>query len=334
MNDQVFDGLLLLFSLINTSIHTLAYHILQHITKNGHDPLKYIYLSNLSKCQIVMNAVMFTRCVVHLIKWPHFEQFNEYADILILAGCGIVYYFSISLVTIDRLFDILLNIRYPLYCTPQKARRILYSAWLLGLIVAIIIAMLVELTNLQTYHILFTYMFPFCNSVYVVLAAVTYIFIFQKFKNTRDIPSGQKLRKRKAGLVHFSKLSVSQAGRLVEIYRNSRFHLPVLNITSFLVFKIVPDLVSELVGCRNIRYQNTVLHVCLMSYAVSGMVSAYLHLLTHSSIKNLVKKKIRKIKIRLAWSDVDKLKDSNSIILHAIPQWQRDIVVGETLPLN
>ena len=325
---DIFDVVLLVSTLTKALLHTISFYLLRHLKRNGHDIHQATYLTNLSRCEIIMSVLLFIRCVSHFTSWSNVRQFHMYIDIVNLGGCGIVYYLSISLITVDRLLDILLNIRYPVYCTEQKTKRILCVVWVLGCAVIITLVVLEKKSRIDTYHLLFTYVYPVCNAAYLLLAVATYVFIFQKFNQTRTDPTGNEAPRRRQGVT--AKPTTTERLSLLQVYRNSRFHIPVLIITSFLMFKVTPDLIAEVVGCTNEKFRDMVLHVCLMSYCISGIVSAYVYLQTEPLVMNLRRKKFKEL--RLWWQCRRKLRwrrtresSSCSREMDNLPHWQRDI---------
>jgi hypothetical protein len=175
--------------------------------------------------------------------------------------------------------------------------------------------------SVEVHHILFTYVFPVCNTMYLMLATTTYALIFNKFKLTRNIPVEKRTRRRRQGVTESSKPSTTETQSLLQIYRNSRFHIPVLIITSFLLFKVTPDLITEVLGCTDSVLEDTTLHVCLMSYSASGMISAYVYLFTQPSVKNLMRKKLRQLRVEWTWRKEQRSRSS----INGLPQWQKDI---------
>ena len=52
--------------------------------------------------------------------------------IIIISGYGVVsaYFVSMIFLTLDRLLDILLSIKYPIYCTTQRAKYLVAAIWI------------------------------------------------------------------------------------------------------------------------------------------------------------------------------------------------------------
>ena len=80
------------------------------------------------------------------------------------------------------------------------------------------------------------------------------------------------------------------------IYRKSRFHIPVLIVTSFLILEMIPDLVAESIECCNKENLDIVLSIYFTSHALSGMTSAYTYVFMEKSVKRLSQAKLKRVR--------------------------------------
>ena len=124
---------------------------------------------------------------------------------------------------IDRLLDVHLHIRYPLYFTEQRVTYIMLAIWLLCFIYAILVIILIrfKIGNRQaiTWFVLLFHIG--IDTVIVLSALITYIFLYMKVRHFRAIDISQ----RRAGKNNDIKVS-----------NKTKFLLPCLIIATYLVF--------------------------------------------------------------------------------------------------
>ena len=146
----------------------------------------------------------------------------------------ILYYCFMILLTLDRFMIFYFNIRYSIYCT---ARTMLKSIYTIALVSLIFSLFLVTSSNLKAKKyrnilVLMSYVYIFVDIFYILLAAITYTYIFTKLREQRKrkgIPGG----------------SIKD--------NNKRFKLavPTLVITTYILFSILP---SILIFCMNLNF--------------------------------------------------------------------------------
>ena len=312
--NNILDVILVFLAIVNLCLHSTGCYLLICLYQNGNQKLQQIYLINFSCCEIVMNCVQLVCCTLEMISTsPNTNELRKYLDIVNLAGNGTVYYLSISYINLDRFFDILLNIRYPVYWSEQKSKYLISCTWFVGIFVAVIFSLLYKLKATDYYHVLFTYFFPTLNSVFLIIAVFAYSYIFHKYKQTRPLPT-HKIRRR--GVT--DKPSLNQ----VAIYRNSRFHIPVLIVISFVVLKVLPDLTAEIFIFGDVNDVDMMLNICFVSYAFAGIASAYIYVFVQKPIRALLCKKVRAT--RSLWN-LRKAKRVRKRVVFVIPL--RDISI-------
>ena len=299
---QVLDGILVIVSITGIFLHALGCYVLLSLSRNGqqslHQTFQNLYLIQFAFCECLTNVLQLLRCVSHLISPSStIKEFHTYLDIINLAGTGTVYYLSISFVTVDRFLDIQLNIRYAVYWSEKQAKSMVISSWLIGFFVSVILTLVQKLHHTNFYQFLFTYYFLPLNLAYLFIAIISYSFIFHKYKKTRSKPRQEGVRRRRCGVTEAEKPTMSNA---FEAYRNSRFHVPVLIIVSFVTLKFIPDVIAQIMFWRTPNTCKVVLRVCFISYAILGIFSSYVYILIQTPVRTLLDKKAKKARRR--WS--------------------------------
>ena len=280
---------LLLLNTANVIFHSIGAYLLLCIYKNSRQSAEQVYLIHLSICELLMNLLEVFRRIPDLIS--HSAEVNEiihsmqcYLMIAMFTGISVVYYLDMVYFTLDRLLDVLLNIKYPLYWNEAKAKRLVQGTWLFGIVLSIIISLLHYFIGYVWQDLMFKYCFPILDFSFTFLALVTYGFIFSKFKKTRILPS-QK------GTTATLKTSA------FHVLRRSRFHLSFLLILTFLMFIVVPDLTYLFVGVINNNETETLMICCWISYSLSNLSDACIYIFMQKPVKKLL---IKKMNIRRA----------------------------------
>ena len=127
----------------------------------------------------------------------------------------------------DRLLDIQLSIKYPLYFTEERVRRILLVIWFCcGVFSLVMISFWIsDIARLTLMKIVLLYMSS-SNIVIIITALVTYIILYLKVRHFRHIDRSQR---RAVGNDNF------------RVYHRSKFLLPCLLIATYLLFNSTAD---------------------------------------------------------------------------------------------
>ena len=124
----------------------------------------------------------------------------------------------------DRLLDIHLHLRYPIYFTEQRVKNINIVIWLFSAMYALIMTVLIKVKIGGGTLLLVCYLFYLGKDLVIVISAlVTYGYLYMKVRHFRAIDNSHRNLEMK------SKIRVSN---------RSKFLLPCLIIATYLVFNI------------------------------------------------------------------------------------------------
>lgn len=276
---------MLVAAILNICLHITCCYLLVCLYKNGEQTFQQIYLINLSVSEIVMTAIVLACSILGLLPCSGFGGvvvIRNFIHVVGHSGANTVYYLSTMYVTVDRLLEIALNLRYPVYWSLTKTKYLLLATWFFGIVVAgVSFSFTLENTS-DVFTILYSHFFPILNTVFLVTAIFSYYFIFAQYKRTRVIP----VRSR----IHTSALRV---------YRNSRFHIPMIIILSFFIFNILPDIIGYLLSSDETATELMV-NVCFLLTIFLGILSSYVYVFIKRPVKLLLKKKRKELLRRYA----------------------------------
>ena len=142
-----------------------------------------------------------------------------------------MYWVIMTLITIDRFLEIYLNIKYNILCSPKKTKTVLIIAIVISVLL-LVPAFHVKKETLISFGILFCY--PMLESFFIILALVTYLYIFKQVqrhrKSTLKVQKQLRRNNRVITRMHF--------GNRFKVF------VPSLIIITFIFFMCIPNTIS------------------------------------------------------------------------------------------
>ena len=142
-----------------------------------------------------------------------------------------MYWVIMTLITIDRFLEIYLNIKYNILCSPKKTKTVLIIAIVISFLL-LVPAFQVKKETLISFGILFCY--PILESFFIILASVTYLYIFKQVlrhrKITMKVQKQLRRNNRVTNPMHF--------GNRFKVF------VPSLIIITFIFFMCIPNTIS------------------------------------------------------------------------------------------
>ena len=261
-------------------LHTTGSYLLICLYRDGQNKPEHLFLLNLSISEIVIAVLDILSEILKLSKNDLALNIKDYVDIANGYGISLVYYLCMMFLTVDRLLEIILSIKYYLYCDEKKAKRLLKVTWGLSILSCITISIVHGVTKADVFDPLYMYIYPTMDFIFIIIAFVTYVFLFRKYRLSR-IPPTQKSapgsRKRRE--------------TALRVFRTSQFHVPVLLIATFLVFMIIPDLLNPF-GVTGSE-ESLVYKFCIFSFGLAYLTDAVIYIFLSPAVKNLLLKNLR-----------------------------------------
>ena len=285
-------SILLMLNVLNVILHGAGTFLLLSLYERVDSKVQYVYLISLSACELVINFLGCIHSILSLIKTTQNENkvspFDTTIQIIYIVnatGFSLVFYLNMIYITVDRLLDILLNLKYPVYWDEYKAVILLKITWAIGIIVLVITCVLCySLHKWEWEEAMFEFFYPTLEFSFIILAFCTYVFIFRKFKVCQNSPAHVACNH------HVAKRQNSTFG----VFKNSRFYISVLLIFTFILFMIVPDLIYLFICIIPNAPSPTILTACWISYGIANISDAFIYILLQVEVKTLLMKKVRK----------------------------------------
>ena len=277
--------LLFVLNIINVFLHSTGIYLLYCLYKRCRYKIQQLYLINLSIGECLMNlfeALKLFRLFVSVSNGTAhtLDRFIDYLSIVQFTGIAIVIYCVMIYITLDRLLDISLNIKYSVYWDEYKAKYLLILTWVLSAIYNLTTCLMYRFVEFDWKASAYKYIFPTFEFSFVVLAVITYSYVFRKFKQSRIIPttSGSGTKKNVNAFT---------------VFRNSKFFVSVLIILTFLLFMVIPDLVYLFVGTIGGNESPVLLTACWISYAISNIADACIYIFLQPAVRRSLWKKLK-----------------------------------------
>ena len=272
-------------NLITTILHTLGGYLLIYQYHNGSQDSQQLFLINLAISEGVANLLQFLINPISdmfsmSIKVAFVTNKVQYY-IKTLRGYGFVtvYFLTMIYLTLDRLFDILLNIRYPLYWNEKNTRKLLTITWAMSISTAITVSIVDWVYEIGSHEILDIYIYPTFDIVFTIIAVLTYGFIFHKYKQTRAPPT------------HATCTSHLGRPHTLRVFQNSRFYIPVLLITTFIVFMVIPEMIHLCLVVIKGTHFNPLKTILTILWALSYLSDAIIYIFMKPSVRRLLLRK-------------------------------------------
>ena len=137
---------------------------------------------------------------------------------------SVLYYSFMVLLTSDRFLVFYLNMKYPIYCTPKKLLKIIFSVVAVPLILVLILALAIqfEVINILKLSTVTQYVYISVDTFYIIIVVITYTYIFVQFRRRKKLKRNMSFTRRK-NQDHFN------------------LKLPTLIIATFILFNVCPN---------------------------------------------------------------------------------------------
>lgn len=302
--------ILLILNCTNFFLHSFGSYILLKLYPHSRHKAQQLYLVNLGISECLINLLESIRTVIILTqtegKPSQVGRLTRYYILSIaFTGLSLVFYLIMIFITIDRLMIMILTYRYRRYWNERKARYLLIATWLFGAATSSTVALLYHTSDTHWESFFFKYIYPTIEILFILIALLTYSFIFHSYRKKRRLadqhPSTKRssVRPRRVSVItgsyntHHRKNNsfIKRKGKekdLQENINNSVFYIPVLLITSFLLFMIIPDMVYLFVGIINKNTSDILSICCWLSYGTSNFLDAWIYIYFQHDVRNFI----------------------------------------------
>lgn len=305
--DLFLEVIVVLLGLVIIILHSFGCYCLLCNYKQGKDDVNQIYLINLSINEALGEFIAVS--VLHIPKLTKlfgihlsctFEMLQIYCVILLYAVFSFVYYTNMVYICLDKLMDIVLNIKYNVYWNKQRAKKLLVATWFIGCLIWLSLSVstyythkhATDLTGKCTKRDFYTekfvgYFYPTFDVLFFIVASISYGFIFHKFKQTRLLPAQ----------ISFSKATNSRTSvSSFKAFRQSRFYIPVLLVLTFILLVVVPDIINLVYSIILHKESKILDRFLLICFQLSYLNDAIIYIFIQQQTRRILRRKMMKVK--------------------------------------
>ena len=235
------------FEILNILMHGVGIWLLVCTFIRGQKSTQTMYIINLAISEIIKNIFLL---IVDLLLVGIYSTDNRnlvigFWYVNAFFATGVIYNYTLSMfyITADRLFHIILHVKYPVYWSVGKTKRLLICSWVFCLTISTSFTLVLHfvyksvVNEDEVYLRIFLIYIPIVlYIIYVLFACLTYTKMFLQFARSRTNRNARRLS-------------------LFNIFINSRFFVSVLLISSFLLLMVTPRLIYSILFIA-ILYQN------------------------------------------------------------------------------
>lgn len=284
----IYRCIMILIQVVNVLLHTGGLYLIASLRKNGKANVQILLVMNLSISELMLNMtyiVMFA-LNIRFTAEPSHEILNvmKYTDIISGLCVNLVYYLTMIYISINKMLEVLMNLKYEVYCNKNNAKNLLFSTWLLAMIVCTF-AIISEIFLDFRHHTPMTCFYTTLDIVFILIAITSHSYIFYQYRQSQNGPNFRKTLFRK-----------KYTQSLWRTFKGSRFYLSFFLITAFVVLTIIPKLIAFFVfpHLDNNRLKLVIGIMVGISYHISFMVNGFIYVFMHKSVKKILLKKFRK----------------------------------------
>ena len=174
---------------LNTILHGVGLFLLLNTYKGGHKTVQHIYMINLSLTKFFSNLTTTIAQGGRLIDRTFKRSVAHQIMLVLQCVQRLQYVPDMVLITGDRVAAIILNLRYRIIFTVQKAKRIVICMWSFYVFLLLLLYILACVTWNEIQWILFCETYfrttDAINIIYLLFALISYAIMFVAFIKSR-----------------------------------------------------------------------------------------------------------------------------------------------------
>ena len=228
----VFGIVLFILVLGNIISHCAGINILLSLKHCGNGRIHLINLTNLSYVELISSIASLLTLVLGLIKFTNdgIRKEIEY-HVNIVRACLLltVYFLTMVVILVDKVLEVMMDIRYPVIWNERKAKILIISMWTFGICFSLCDILVHHITSFSLLPYFPTFFMLPANIAYLIFAIASYIYIFYKFNKSRILPYGGTMKNKALSFGY--------------VFRRSRFFIPLSLIFIYVIFYVIPTII-------------------------------------------------------------------------------------------
>ena len=259
--------ILLVFSTLAILLHSFTLALLFKIkVQNLKDSQKYLMIA-LCIVELALSVDSITLALLNILDIKHFiNQFLKCFNYTLLYP---MYNFTMALITLDRLLEFKLNIKYPLYFSPKMTLLAIITLLIASLIVFVYV-FVSDMLNPWNYPAFFlVYVHVPVEGLNLILASFTYYTIFQKIKSNRT-------KRRETRRVVNDK---TQSETIFRIF------VPSFIILTYILFNLIPSIILTLEPYYFPGQGTIIMYIIILLYSLGWLSDPLVYIFSLKSVR-------------------------------------------------
>ena len=242
---------------------------------------KYLFISlcltELSYCLISLVHFWCKEYGVEKSIRKHITIFRRIAVLL-------MYYFIMIYITLDRFFAIYLNIKYRVYWSPEKTKRLIFFTSLVCIIASILVSVTWFQMQWSVTTFVYVYLYPPFMVVFIICAAITYSYIVIKIIANQQ--REDRLRKQ---------VTRNNKNFSPEVQRKSKFTIfvPTIIILTFILFMVIPNFI-HMTNKIILALPTYLVDINWILFPLGFISDAVVYIFSVNALRNICNKYLRK----------------------------------------
>lgn len=254
-----------------------------------------LLVMNLSITEVFLNItyIIIFSCNILMTHYPSnspaYQAVVDNTDMASATFLKLIYYLTMIYLALNKALEVILNIQYQTYCTKKNLKYLLGVTWILGIVFYIAIAISTYFYGFNSKETM-NYFYTALDFIFLILATVTHGYIFHIYRQSRKDPQ----------LTRSVSIYAKKAKQSIwVVFKNSRFYISALLIATFIFMVVVPKLVFFFAW--NYIRKNKLVSIVFgtfigVLYYISFTIDVLIYVFLHPQLKNLLWKKLKKIK--------------------------------------
>ena len=254
-----------------------------------------LFLFHLSLSETCLTFIETAKRILYISFHSEHTMIIEYMNIVQFSSAAMVYLFIMIYLTVDRFFELYLNIRYPLYWSERKTKRLLTATWIVFIILAIVLSFLYKYQSIDYERLFYIYTWPITEAVFLVVAFWTYGYVIRKLYESYT--SINNSRQSSINKFNMNNNNMPKSSKNQSQFKKSAFYLPTLLILTFVLLQVVPDLTILFVVLSGNSVSAHVYTAVFMTYMVSIFLDAIIYIFLSPYVKQMLMRKLISMKV-------------------------------------
>ena len=259
--------ILLVFCILAISLHGFTLALLFKIkVQNLKCSQKYLMIA-LCIVELAFSVDSITLALLNILDIKHFiNQFFKCFNFTLLYP---MYNFIMTLITIDRLLEFKLNIKYPLYFSPKMTLLAIITLFIASLIVFVYVFVSDMLNSWNYPKIFLLYLYVPVEGLNLILACFTYYAIFLK------IQSNRAKRKEIRRVVNNN----IQSETMFKIF------VPCFIILTYILFNLIPSIILTIETYYFPGQGTIIMYITILLYSLGWLSDPLVYIFSLKSVR-------------------------------------------------